>query len=66
MTHTVYLSEAQIALMLDLLRREQRDLPSEIRRTDTTELRGHLHDRLARLQQLIAELEVVEHELAEL
>jgi hypothetical protein len=53
MLATESLSEAERALLLDLLEREQKELPVEIRHTRNSAMREDLHRRAAMVHQLI-------------
>jgi hypothetical protein len=46
-------TEAERALLLDLLEREHNDLPVEIRHTRNSVMRGELHERAVLVQRLI-------------
>ena len=50
---TYNLSEAERALLLDLLENEHNDLPVEIRHTRNSIMREELHDRAKLVQDLI-------------
>jgi hypothetical protein len=50
------LSEEEQALLVELLEREQRDLPAEIHHTRTPAVRDELHVRLRRVEQLLEKL----------
>ncbi len=56
MTDQPELSEAEWALMLELLQRERSELPVEIRHTRTSSLREELHRRQEMVQGLLQRL----------
>ena len=51
------LSEAEWALIVELLQREQRDLPVEIHHTRVAGVREDLHRRRDMVRELLARLE---------
>jgi hypothetical protein len=51
-THAVELDDAELSMLLDLVERELRDLPSERRHCATTTMREALRDRGERLTEL--------------
>ncbi len=53
MFYTENLSEAERALLLELLENEHNELPVEIRHTRNSSMRGELHDRAKLVQGLI-------------
>lgn len=50
------LSDAQWALIVELLERERGELPVEIHHTSRANVRGELHQRAAMVQDLLARL----------
>ncbi|GEM_PF-1227198 len=56
MTAHPQLTEAEWALLIDLLQEERRALPSEIRHTSRKLLRMALHERLAMVDALLMRL----------
>ena len=56
MTDQPELSEAEWALMLELLQRERSELPVEIRHTRTSSVREELHRRQEMVQGLLQRL----------
>jgi hypothetical protein len=57
MTYPIDLSERERDLILDLLHREQQQLPVELHRADRIEVHQILNARLETLDQLIQRLE---------
>lgn len=51
------LSAAEWALVIELLKREQHELPAEIHHTRVTSYRNELHQREALVEQLLDRLE---------
>ncbi|HZS52703.1 MAG TPA: hypothetical protein VFA54_17680 [Bryobacterales bacterium] len=49
-------SHAELALLIELLERERRDLPAEIHHTDTARVRDELHRRLETVDLLLKRL----------
>lgn len=56
-TFQAELSEKQLAVMLELLREERRELPMEIRHTDSMRYHDELQARLKVVDELIEKLE---------
>ena len=50
------LSESEWALVIELLEQEQRELPSEVRRTRTASVRDSLREREATVKSLLDRL----------
>ena len=60
MNEQLQLSEAELALVVELLRREQSELPAEIRHTRTTSVRKELRDRRLIVNRLLDRLSAIE------
>jgi hypothetical protein len=56
MTDQISLSDNELQVMLDLLEEYRRELPSEIRRTDTIRVHDELQERLKVVDGLIDKL----------
>jgi hypothetical protein len=53
----LFLEDQDVALMVDLLRNEREELPSELRRTDTPAVHEMLKQRQMRVNDLLHKLE---------
>lgn len=56
MTHQLSLQDREMELMLELLEAERRELPSEIRRSETTRWHDDLQERMRVIDHLIDRL----------
>jgi hypothetical protein len=56
MTETFPLSDMEREIILGLLEEERRELPTEIRRTDTMQVHDQLQERMKAVDDLIARL----------
>ncbi len=61
MTQQLVLSEPEANLILELLESEQKELLLEIRHTDHADFRAGLRERLATVESLIHQVEVLAH-----
>ena len=57
MIETLTLSEMEREVILGLLEEERRELPSEIRRTDTMQVHDQLQERMKTIDDLIMRLQ---------
>lgn len=60
MPDAVFSNPDELALLIELLERERRDLPAEIHHTSTSSVRDRLHRRLETVDRLLERLRGLE------